>query len=249
MQCATHPDREATAFCRTCGKPLCPECTRDVRGILYCEACLAAMVAAVPPAAPSATPTGVPSPGVAAALGFIPGLGAIYNGEYVKGLVHIAIFAGIIAILNAQPSDAVQAFFGVGLACFIFYMPIEAYRTAKMKQAAAYAAYARHPGATPVAPGEDARPAEPVVGPTAAPFAAAPGAPTPVPQVQPGPFHSSISGAVILIALGVLILLANLGLLSGEWFSHWWPVILIGLGLWLLWKRFHQPEGKGGQQP
>ena len=42
MNCANHSDTAAVAFCRTCGKPLCPNCTRDVRGVIYCESCLAA---------------------------------------------------------------------------------------------------------------------------------------------------------------------------------------------------------------
>ncbi len=33
-----------------------------------------------------------PNPGVALALGFIPGLGAVYNGEYLKALIHVFIF-------------------------------------------------------------------------------------------------------------------------------------------------------------
>jgi hypothetical protein len=41
MNCATHNDIAAVAFCRTCGKPLCNQCTRDVRGVIYCESCLA----------------------------------------------------------------------------------------------------------------------------------------------------------------------------------------------------------------
>src|SRR5438270_10580702 len=55
MNCATHNDVAAVAFCRTCGKPLCNQCTRDVRGVIYCESCLAARMegAAAPGAAPS----------------------------------------------------------------------------------------------------------------------------------------------------------------------------------------------------
>jgi hypothetical protein len=259
MNCATHPDREATGFCRTCGKPLCAECTRNVRGILYCEPCLAAMVSVAP--APAAGQVGVPNPGVAGALGLIPGLGAIYNGEYVKGLIHIAVFAGIIAILNAPTSDALQAFFGIGLACFIIYMPIEAYRTAKMKRALAYgAAYAAPTAGAAVgpagAPGGAA--AANFAGPEAAAYGGAPGGPaapgtpgvpTAVPQTQQAPFGGPMSGAIVLIALGVLILMANLGLLSGEWFSRWWPALLIGLGVWLIWKRSQESSGRGNPQP
>jgi hypothetical protein len=245
MKCATHPDRDATGYCRTCGKPLCAECTRDVRGALYCEGCLAAILGGAPVGAPLGAPTvDTPNPALAAALGFIPGLGAIYNGEYVKGLIHIAVFAGIIAILNAQPSDALQVFFGIGLGCFYLYMPIEAYRTAKMKRAIAFGAYAAPPAAAPGMPAGTVA----FTGPGEAPHAAAPAAAPQVPTQQ-GPFRGSMAGPVVLIAIGLLILLANLGLLSGDWFGHWWPLILIGLGAWLFWKRFHEPAGTGGQKP
>ena len=50
MNCATHVDVPAVAFCRTCGKPMCSNCTRDVRGVIYCEECLAShMSGTMPP--------------------------------------------------------------------------------------------------------------------------------------------------------------------------------------------------------
>jgi hypothetical protein len=57
-----------------------------------------------------------------------------------------------------------------------------------------------------------------------------------------------MAGAVVLIVIGALILLANMGLLEGEWLGRWWPLILIGIGAWLFWKRFQGPAG-GGQNP
>ncbi len=44
-------------------------------------------------------------------------------------------------------------------------------------------------------------------------------------------------GAVVLIGLGVLLLLANLGWFSFHWITHFWPVILILIGVWLFIKR------------
>jgi LiaI-LiaF-like transmembrane region/B-box zinc finger len=252
MKCATHPDRDATGYCRTCGKPLCPDCTRDVRGALYCEGCLAAMLSGAPVGAPVVAPgVDTPNPALAAALGFIPGLGAIYNGEYMKGLIHIAVFAGIIAMLNAQVSDSLQVFFGIGLGCFYFYMPIEAYRTAKMKRAMAYGfgAYAAPPAPPTAAPGMPAGTVA-FTGPAESPYTGAPAAPPqPQGQVQQWPYRGSMTGAVVLIIVGVLILLANMGLLSGDWLGHWWPLILIAGGVWLFWKRFHEPAGTGSQKP
>ncbi len=76
MNCATHPDIAAVAFCRTCGKPLCGNCTRDVRGVIYCEPCLAARLEGTTAPAPgSAPPSGYaqpPSGYAPPASGFVP---------------------------------------------------------------------------------------------------------------------------------------------------------------------------------
>ncbi|MGA8408370.1 MAG: B-box zinc finger protein [Candidatus Acidiferrales bacterium] len=131
MNCAVHTDVQATGFCRNCGKALCPQCTRDVRGALYCEGCLAGLLAA-PPAA--LEPKSSVNPGLAATLGFIPGLGAVYNGQYVKALIHVLIFGGLIALLSSDIPSSYDAFFGIALGCFYFYMPLEAYRTAMARR-------------------------------------------------------------------------------------------------------------------
>jgi TM2 domain-containing membrane protein YozV len=127
MNCAVHTDVEATGYCRNCGKALCPQCTREVRGALYCEECLAGLLGG-PPA--TLEPKSSVNPGLAATLGFIPGLGAVYNGQYVKALIHVLIFGGLIALLSSDIPSSYDAFFGIALGCFYFYMPIEAYRTA-----------------------------------------------------------------------------------------------------------------------
>jgi len=191
MNCATHTDVAATGYCRQCGKALCPECTRDVGGALYCANCLTGIVSAS-----SATESSRASrnhPGIALALGFIPGLGAVYNGEYIKALVHVAIFGGIIALLSTDLPDAYDAFLGIALGCFYFYMPIDAYRAAKARQLGEPAppdlVYAR--GGKPM-------------------------------------------GAIVLIVLGVLFLLANFGLLRTEWLTKGWPIGLIAIGVWIL---------------
>jgi Domain of unknown function (DUF5668)/B-box zinc finger len=147
MNCTQHPETEATAYCRQCGTALCPTCARDVRGAVYCENCLANLVGVAPQApagAPGAgplpglppprrtAPPGSPSPGVAMALGFIPGLGAVYNGEYIKGLIHVVVFGGIIALLTTDLPTGLIVILAIGLGCFYFYMPVEAYRTARL---------------------------------------------------------------------------------------------------------------------
>jgi TM2 domain-containing membrane protein YozV len=138
MTCAVHADREATGYCRNCGKALCPECTREVRGALYCEDCLSNLLAApLGPGGPGAAASSARSavnPGLAATLGFIPGLGAVYNGEYVKALIQVLIFGGLIAGLSSDMPSGYTAFLGIALGCFYCYMPIDSYRVAKARQ-------------------------------------------------------------------------------------------------------------------
>jgi hypothetical protein len=154
MNCATHNDTAAVAFCRTCGKPLCSNCTRDVRGVVYCEPCLAARlegtappaVAFVPPAAaytapiapgiaPRASSGSGPNPAVAGILaGFFPfGVGAVYCSQYAKGLAHLLIFA--MLIFASDHAGRWDFIFGLGIAFFYVYQIIDSVRTAHALQA------------------------------------------------------------------------------------------------------------------
>jgi hypothetical protein len=194
MNCAVHAEIESTGYCGNCGKPVCAQCAREVRGALYCEPCLSSMLTR--PAAPEA-PSGR-HPWVAFGLGWIPGLGAVYNSDYMKALVHVAIFAALVT-MNAHGAE--EPFWGLALAAFICYMPIEAYITARDRL-------------------KLQRAAEPAIQPTETLSANLP------------------VGPIVLIALGVLFLLDNFNVLDFDWvFDRGWPVILIGLGVWMLWKR------------
>jgi hypothetical protein len=154
MNCQNHPDRERTAFCQNCGKPICQECTRVVGTAVFCEPCLAAKLSgtgAPPPAggpyaytgsegnvnytapgAPGAIPPpplpGEPNPGLAALLGFIPGVGAMYNGQYAKGVVHLIVFAILVSLADEH------GIFGLFIAGWVCYQVIEAHHTARARR-------------------------------------------------------------------------------------------------------------------
>ena len=53
MKCAVHPDVDAVAYCRNCGKALCSVCARPVRDVIYCEDCLAATLGLQSPPPPT----------------------------------------------------------------------------------------------------------------------------------------------------------------------------------------------------
>src|SRR5260370_36104951 len=73
MKLHVHPDVAAIGYFRNCGKPMCPACTRSVRGLLYCEDCLAAITgqaSAPPPVSAYAAPPVAASP--ASPYGYAP---------------------------------------------------------------------------------------------------------------------------------------------------------------------------------
>ena len=234
MNCANHVDIPATAYCRTCGKPVCAHCARDVRGVVYCEDCLAAQVGGTMPPPPQpgtvaagATTVASGSPGLAALLGFIPGVGAMYNGEYAKGFIHVLIFATLIWAANN-----INELFGLAIAAFVIYMPIEAYQTAKARMLGlqppdpfgfnnlfSNRAAAAPGGAVPVAP---------VAGVPMAPAV----------EVAAADDKQIPVGAFVLIGLGILFLLNTFGWFHIGWvFRQLWPLILIALGVYVLMKR------------
>lgn len=149
MNCAVHADTEASGYCRNCGKAMCTACSHRVRDVLYCEDCLAQHVGlpAAPPS-PSAAPGMASNPGayappvtpahkqntapvLAFLLGFIPGLGAIYNGEYNKAIIHVVIFGAIIFGIASDLGDSIRGLLIFALCVFPFYMAIDAMRSAK----------------------------------------------------------------------------------------------------------------------
>jgi hypothetical protein len=241
MNCANH-DAAAVAFCRTCGKPLCGTCTRDVRGVIYCEPCLAARLDSTTPAAgftpvvtppPAQTgyqqfmdpslgvqglglkvppgPTSGPNPTVAGILaGFFPiGVGAVYSGQYAKGLAHLVIAVLMLVGISSDVPWYVKMVIAISMGFFYFYQIIDAVRTAKAVQL---------------------------------------GQPAPDPFELAQTFGAGSSGekidaakiptgAVILIGLGVLFLLHTVGLFEFG-IGHFWPLGLIALGGWIFAKNW-----------
>jgi Domain of unknown function (DUF5668)/B-box zinc finger len=222
MNCANHPQNPIAAYCRTCGKPLCSSCSRPVMGVIYCENCLAERVTGTtapasafqpspgytPIAAPGVGPSSGPHPAVAGVLaGFFPfGVGAVYNGQYAKGLAHLIIFVLLLVGANHATSDAMGVIFGFAIAGFWFYQLFDAVRSAKAMQEG-------KPAPDPLGLGTMFSPGDRTDFSRGVPI-----------------------GAVVLIGLGVLFLLHNLG----YWFLEIdtiWPIFLIALGFWLFAKR------------
>ena len=64
-------------------------------------------------------------------IGLIPGIGAIYNGEYKKAAIHLLIFGVITSLLNIVP-NALHEFFELLRLAFIVYMAFDTRRVAQL---------------------------------------------------------------------------------------------------------------------
>ncbi len=127
MDCVNHSGVAASAFCQNCGKALCTPCVRrGSGGQVLCEPCSVAWQAVPNPFA--APPMGAPNPAAAAVLGLIPGVGAMYNGQFFKGFIHVVIFAVLISITDHYP------IFGLFIAAWVLYQSFEAYHTARARR-------------------------------------------------------------------------------------------------------------------
>jgi hypothetical protein len=282
MNCANHPEVPVAAYCQNCGKPLCAQCVRSVSGIVYCEPCLAAKLG-VPGSIPGAAagtaynfsgtaPGGVnyavggivppeaqgPNPSLAFILGFIPGVGAMYNGQFIKALIHVLVFVVLIGITNEHP------IFGIFIAAWVFYQVFDAHQTAKarrdglplpdpfgLNELGQRLGIPNRPFATQPFPPAGAVPPQPPYSPQA-PYEVPPVPPppsaygetpyAPVPPVPPLPPDNfgrrpEPVGAIVLIAVGMLFLFSTLGVFRFDWIGRGWPIIVIVVGVWLLVRR------------
>lgn len=128
MNCFYHQVTLANTRCRICTRPLCPACDHRVKGYTYCQDCIVAGVEGM-----SGKTTALPrqydvkSPGIAAFLSLIPGLGSAYNGVVIKALVHFAVIVGLWEISDLFNST----FFWWGGFAFYVYSIFNAFQDAK----------------------------------------------------------------------------------------------------------------------
>ena len=138
MNCAYHLTNRAVVQCSRCGRPLCPACDHRIRGFPYCQDCIVAGVellqyqAARGGAGASVQARRKTSPFVALLLSFCPGLGAAYNGQTSKALVHFTIFASFVQM--AIVTD-LAPFFVLGIFGTWLFATVDAVRTAQLIRA------------------------------------------------------------------------------------------------------------------
>jgi hypothetical protein len=159
-------------------------------------------------------PASGPNPAVAGILaGFFPiGVGAVYTGQYAKGLSHLVIAVLMIVVQSSDTPWYVHLVLGVAMGFFYVYQIIDSVRTAKAIQTG-----------------------EPIPDPFGLAGMFGTGAGTGGGTSDRFESTKVPVGAAVLIGLGVLFLVNT----AFDFSLHrYWPLILIGLGVWLFAKHW-----------
>src|SRR5499426_1401406 len=137
MNCSYHAKNPSTVQCSQCARSLCPACDHRIRGFPFCQDCIVAGVEMLRYQQSRSSDAHVirrkTSPFVATFLSFfVPGLGAAYNGQTSKAIVHFAIFASFfqMAVLTQG-----VLFFVLGVVGTWLFAAVDACRAAQLMRA------------------------------------------------------------------------------------------------------------------
>ncbi|HEX5736310.1 MAG TPA: hypothetical protein VF131_26000 [Blastocatellia bacterium] len=131
MYCSYHPRNQARVQCISCARRLCAACDHRIKGYPYCQDCIVMGVENLSRQNNTQYQANQ-SKGkarLAALCALLPGMGAVYNRQNVKAVVH---FVTIIGLFQLSDLNIFEALFGMAGVAFYVYSIIDAYRTARL---------------------------------------------------------------------------------------------------------------------
>ncbi len=134
-------------------------------------------------------------PLLAGVLSGFPGMGNVYNGLYVRGLIQFLIVAGLMGLVDRSGN----AFFVMTMIFFWAFSVLDSYRQAMLINYG----YAQDLGLLD-------RPQRPMAG------------------------QGGLIAGIVLTLLGIVATLEQYVDIDLRWLYDLWPVLLIGVGLWLI---------------
>lgn len=127
MYCSYHTGSVARVQCSSCARPLCRACDHRIKGYPYCQDCIVLGVEGLSRRYSDPMPRGRAR--WAALFALLPGMGAVYNHQNIKGVVHFATIVGLFQLTAIHIASGFFAF--AGLAFYLFSI-VDAYRTAQL---------------------------------------------------------------------------------------------------------------------
>src|SRR5947209_3426945 len=96
MYCSYHTTSVARVQCSSCARPLCRACDHRIKGSVYCQDCIVLGVEGLSRNYYSYKPRGRAR--WAALFALLPGMGAVYNRQNIKGVVHFVTIVGLFQL-------------------------------------------------------------------------------------------------------------------------------------------------------
>src|SRR4030095_7384850 len=125
MYCSYHTASVARVQCSSCMRPLCHACDHRIKGYPYCQDCIVLGVEGLSRHSNNERPTGRAR--LAALFAVLPGMGAVYNRQNIKAVVHFVSIIGLFELASLKVAAGVFALAGIPV---YLYSIIDAYRTA-----------------------------------------------------------------------------------------------------------------------
>ncbi len=135
------------------------------------------------------------SPRLAMALSLFPGLGNLYNGLYLRGLIQFLIVASLMDLLDKAGSP----FFGMAMVFFWAFNILDAYRQSVLINHG----YSQDLGLLDM-------------------------------PDRPRPGQGGLVAGVILTLIGIVAFVEEFINIDLEWLYDFWPLALVGVGVWLI---------------
>ena len=127
MYCSYHTSTTARAQCSSCARPLCSACDHRIKGFAYCQDCIVLGVEGLSRNYYRGRNKGKAR--LAALFALLPGMGAVYNRQNIKGVVH---FVTIVGLFQLTALRIAPGFFVLSGLAFYLYSIVDAYRTARL---------------------------------------------------------------------------------------------------------------------
>ena len=135
MNCAFHPTSDAAARCANCQRSLCAACDHRIKGSPYCQDCIVAGIERLRHGYNTAPrSTDGPTPLIAGLFALIPGLGAAFNGQNIKALLHFIIPVSLwqLGDIFNRPLELPLFLGGAAFYIFSIYDAVRAARRSKV---------------------------------------------------------------------------------------------------------------------
>ena len=128
MYCAYHPTSAARVQCASCARSLCVACDHRIKGYPYCQDCIVLGIESLSGSYQKRS-NSKSKARLAALCALLPGMGAVYNRQNIKAVVH---FITIVGLFSLSDLHMVEGFFVLSGMAFYFYSIMDAYRTARL---------------------------------------------------------------------------------------------------------------------